>query len=131
VDGRAAATAEWTYETVGDLGSALAGADAVLLSTQYDPAETFVHDLDIPKKYGVYGAVSATTGPGGILRAMRTIPLYREFAAAVREHCPDAWVCNFTNPVTFVIRALYDEYPEIDAVGLCHGVLGTRISYSI
>ncbi len=117
------AVADWTYEAVADLDDALAGADAVILSTQYDPAETFVHDLDIPEQYGIYGAVSATIGPGGIFRAMRTIPLYREFAAAIRENCPDAWVFNFTNPVHFVTRALYDEYPDINAVGLCHEVL--------
>ena len=113
---------EWEYEAVGDLETALDGADAVITSTQYDPAETFVHDLDIPLEYGIYGAVSATIGPGGIFRAMRTIPQYREFAAAIREHCPDAWVFNFTNPVHFVTRALYDEFPEINAVGLCHEV---------
>lgn len=118
-----AATADWSYEAVADIASALNGADAVILSTQFDPAETFVHDLDIPEKYGIYGAVSATIGPGGIFRAMRTIPIYRELANAIREHCPEAWVFNFTNPVHFVTRALYDEYPEINAVGLCHEVL--------
>ncbi|MFC4551149.1 MULTISPECIES: glycoside hydrolase family 4 [Halorussus] len=117
---------DWTYEAVEDLDEALDGADAVILSTQYDPAETFVHDLDIPKEYGIYGAVAATIGPGGIFRAMRTIPLYRKFAAAIRENCPDAWVFNFTNPVHFVTRALYDEYPGINAVGLCHEVIWTR-----
>ena len=120
------ATGEWVYEAFSDLDDALEGADAVMLSTQYNPAETFVHDLDIPKEYGIYGAVAATIGPGGILRAMRTIPVYRRFAAAIRDNCPDAWVFNFTNPVHFVTRALYDEYPDINAIGLCHEVLWAR-----
>jgi alpha-galactosidase/6-phospho-beta-glucosidase family protein len=120
------ATAEWSYEAVGSLEETLEGADAVILSTQYDPRDTFVHDLRIPKEYGIYGAVAATIGPGGIFRAMRTIPVFRRFAAAIREHCPDAWVFNYTNPVHFVTRALYDEYPDINALGLCHEVLGTR-----
>jgi len=126
VQNREGATADWRYEACEDRDAALDGADVVVTSTQFDPAETFVHDLDIPREYGIYGAVSATIGPGGVFRAMRTIPLYREFAAAVREHCPDAWVFNFTNPVHFVTRALYDEFPDINAVGLCHEVLGTR-----
>ena len=120
------ATAQWSYEAVDSLSAALDGADAVILSTQYDPRETFVHDLRIPREYGIYGAVGATIGPGGIFRAMRTIPVYRRFAAAIREHCPDAWVFNYTNPVHFVTRALYNEYPDINALGLCHEVLGTR-----
>jgi alpha-galactosidase/6-phospho-beta-glucosidase family protein len=119
-------TGKWFYEAVENLDEALEDTDAVITSTQFDPAETFVHDLDISQKYGIHGAVSATIGPGGILRAMRTIPLYRKFAAAIREHCPDAWIFNFTNPVHFVTRALYDEYPDINAVGLCHEVMGTR-----
>lgn len=123
VQEREGASADWNYQAVADRAVALDGADAVILSTQFNPAETFIHDLDIPEEYGIYGAVSATIGPGGIFRAMRTIPVYREFAAAIRDHCPDAWVFNFTNPVHFVTRALYDEYPDIKAVGLCHEVL--------
>jgi alpha-galactosidase len=118
--------AEWSYEAVETLEDALSGADVVILSTQYDPRETFVPDLRIPREYGIYGAVGATIGPGGIFRAMRTIPVYKRFAAAIREHCPEAWVFNYTNPVHFVTRALYDEYPDINALGLCHEVLGTR-----
>ena len=126
VTGREEAVADWTYDATETLAATLDGADVVVLSTQYDPTETFVHDLDIPKEYGIHGAVAATIGPGGIFRAMRTIPPYREFAAAIREHCPDAWVFNYTNPVTFATRALYDEYPDVNAIGLCHEVLGTR-----
>lgn len=126
VQEREGAVADWSYEATNSLETTLSGADVVILSTQYNPAETFVHDLDIPERYGIYGAVAATIGPGGIFRAMRTVPLYRTFAAAVREHCPDAWVFNYTNPVHFVTRALYDEYPDINALGLCHEVLGTR-----
>ncbi|RDI69766.1 family 4 glycosyl hydrolase [Halopelagius longus] len=126
VQDRDATTADWEYTATDDLAAALDGADVVLLSTQYNPTETFVHDLDIPKEHGIYGAVAATIGPGGIFRAMRTIPLYREFAAAVRENCPDAWVFNFTNPVHFVTRALYDEFPDINAFGMCHEVLHGR-----
>ncbi|MFB6135704.1 MAG: glycoside hydrolase family 4 [Halobacteriaceae archaeon] len=126
VEDREEAAGNWTYEAVHDLGDALEGADFVVFSTQFDPAETFVHDLDVPREHGIYGAVAATIGPGGMFRAMRTMPVYREFAAAVREHCPDAWVFNYTNPVTFVTRALYEEYPDINAVGLCHEVFGLQ-----
>jgi alpha-galactosidase len=120
------ATASWSYQAVDSLQAALQDADVVILSTQYDPAETFVHDLRIPKRYGIYGAVAATIGPGGIFRAMRTIPVYQRIAAGVREYCPNAWVFNYTNPVHFVTRALYDEFSEINALGLCHEVAGTR-----
>lgn len=123
VQNREDATGDWNYKATKTLKQTLSGANIVITSTQYNPSETFVYDLDIPKQYDIYGAVAATIGPGGILRAMRTIPQYREFAAAVREYCPDAWVFNYTNPVHFVTRALYDEFPGINAIGLCHEVI--------
>lgn len=116
------AVGDWTYTAVDERADALEGADFVILSTQFDPAETFVHDLDISREYGIYHAVGATIGPGGIMRAMRTVPVYREFATAISQQCPDAWVLNYTNPLTFATRALYESFPDINAIGLCHEV---------
>jgi alpha-galactosidase len=119
-------TGDWSYEVHDSLGAALEDADFVVCSTQDDPDETFKHDLDVPKEYGIYQSVGDTVGPGGTLRAMRSVPQYREIAAAVREHCPDAWVFNYTNTMTVCTRTLYEEYPEINAVGLCHEVYSTQ-----
>ena len=116
------AVGDWTYSAVADQESALNGADFVILSTQDPPSETFAHELDLPAEYGLYQTVGDTVGPGGTVRSMRTIPEYRDIAAAVREHCPDAWVLNYTNPMTVCTRTLYEEYPEINAIGLCHEV---------
>jgi alpha-galactosidase len=116
------AVGDWSYEAVRTMEAALEDADFVILSTQDPPAETMAKDLELPQEYGVYQTVGDTVGPGGTLRAMRAIPQYREIAAAVREHCPDAWVINYTNPMTVCTRTLYEEYPDIKAVGLCHEV---------
>lgn len=122
IQDREDAIGDWTYTAVEDRSDALKGADFVILSTQFNPAQTFVHDLDIPQKYGVYHAVGGTIGPGGMMRAMRTIPVYREFGNAIRDYCPEAWVFNYTNPLTLSTRALYETFPEINAIGLCHEV---------
>jgi len=126
IQDREEAIAEWDYRAVPSLADALSGADVVVLSTQDPPAETFAHDLDIPAEYGIYQSVGDTVGPGGTFRAMRAIPQYREIAAAIREHCPDAWVLNYTNPMTVCTRTLYEEFPDIKAVGLCHEVLHVK-----
>ncbi|MEF8851361.1 MAG: glycoside hydrolase family 4 [Haloarculaceae archaeon] len=120
------AVGDWTYEAVDSLAAALSGADFVVCSTQDPPGETFVHDLEIPAEYGIQQTVGDTVGPGGAFRALRAIPQYREVAAAVREHCPDAWVLNYTNPMTVCTRTLSEEYPEINAIGLCHEVYHTQ-----
>jgi alpha-galactosidase/6-phospho-beta-glucosidase family protein len=116
------AVGDWTYEAVETLEAALTDADFVVCSTQDPPAETFAKDLDIPQEYGIYQTVGDTVGPGGTFRALRSIPQYREVAAVVREHCPDAWVFNFTNPMTVCTRTLHEEYPDINAIGICHEV---------
>lgn len=58
----------------------------------------------------------------GVLRAMRTVPIYEGFAKAIKEICPNAWVINFTNPMSICTKTLYDVFPEIKAFGCCHEV---------
>ncbi len=116
------APGEWTFEAHDSLDSALDGADFVVCSTQDPPEETFVHDIDIPQAYDIYQTVADSVGPGGVMRSLRAIPQYRVIAATVREQCPDAWVFNYTNPMTVCTRTLYEEYPDINAIGLCHEV---------
>jgi alpha-galactosidase len=83
-------------------------------------------DVHAPEKYGIYQAVGDTTGPGGLVRALRTIPMYVEFAKAIKEYCPKAWVINYTNPMTLCTKTLYEVFPEIKAFGCCHEVFGTQ-----
>jgi alpha-galactosidase len=126
VQARGEAESDVEYVVEAELSAALSGADFVVLSTQDPPGDTYVHDLDVPREYGVYQTVGDTVGPGGVLRAMRTMPIYRELGSAIQTHCPDAWVINYTNPMTVCTRTLCDAYPDVDVVGLCHGVFGTQ-----
>ena len=120
------AEGDWTYTAVEDRADALKDADFVILSTQDPPDETMAYEIDIPADYGIYQSVGDTVGPGGVIRAMRTIPTYRDIAAGIREHCPNAWVINYTNPMTICVRTLYKEFPEIKAFGACHEVFHTQ-----
>jgi alpha-galactosidase len=79
-------------------------------------------DVHVPEKYGIWQTVGDTAGPGGVLRAMRTVPIYEGFARAIKECCPNAWVLNLTNPMSACVKALYDTFPEIKAFGCCHEV---------
>jgi len=123
---REEAVGEWTFTAHEDRALALRDADFVVCSIQDPPEETFAHDIDIPQEYGIYQTVADTVGPGGTLRSMRAIPQYYDIAATVREECPDAWVINYTNPMTTCTRALYEAYPDINAIGLCHEVFKSQ-----
>ena len=108
------------------LSDALNGADFVVISIQPGPIEMFAGDIDIPKRYGILQPVGDTTGPGGISRALRAIPIYEEFAHQVMRYCPNAWIINYTNPMTLCTATLYAAEPAIKAFGCCHEVFGTQ-----
>ncbi len=116
----------WHYVAVSEQHEALAGADFVVVSILPGTFDEMEYDVHTPEKYGIYQSVGDTIGPGGFFRAMRTVPMMRDIARAVREHCPQAWVINYTNPMAVCVKALYKEFPEIKAFGCCHEVFGTQ-----
>lgn len=120
------ADGNWHYKATDTLKNALCGADFVVISILPGMFDEMESDVHAPEKYGIYQSVGDTAGPGGIIRALRTIPMFEEFADAIRAHCPDAWVINYTNPMTVCVRTLYKTFPQIKAFGCCHEVFGTQ-----
>lgn len=116
------AVSQFTYTVSPDLQTALTGADFVLISILPGTFREMRSDVHAPEKYGIYQSVGDTVGPGGVLRAMRTVPIYEGFAKAIEAYCPSAWVLNLTNPMSACVRALYDTFPTIKAFGCCHEV---------
>ena len=101
---------------------ALRGADFVVNAIQvggYEPCT--VIDFEIPKKYGLRQTIADTLGIGGIMRALRTIPVMEEFARDMADVCPDAWLLNYTNPMAMLTGYML-RYTPVKTVGLCHSV---------
>ncbi len=113
---------KWEYKVYENIGDALDGADFVACSILPGTFDEMEGDVHLPEKYGIYQSVGDTVGPGGVLRAMRTVPIYEGFAKEIKKHCPKAWVINLTNPMTACTKTLYDVFPEIKAFGCCHEV---------
>ncbi|MFD2333604.1 alpha-glucosidase/alpha-galactosidase [Cohnella sp. GCM10020058] len=120
------APGKWRYEAARTLPEALKGADFVIISILPGSFELMASDVHLPEEYGIYQSVGDTVGPGGLLRALRTIPQYVEIAGAIKAHAPEAWVINYTNPMTLCTRTLYEVFPGIKAIGCCHEVFGTQ-----
>lgn len=106
--------------------SALKGVDFVIMSIEPGPTEARYGDLEIPRKYGIEQPVGDTIGPGGLLRAMRCVPVYIAYAKLIMELCPKAWVINYTNPMTVCTAVLYAVTPEIKAFGCCYEIFGVQ-----
>lgn len=101
---------------------ALRGAGYVVNAIQvggYEPAT--VIDFEIPKKYGLRQTIADTLGIGGIMRALRTIPVCLDFAHDMEEVCPQALFLNYVNPMAMITGAML-RGSSIRTVGLCHSV---------
>lgn len=101
---------------------ALRGARFVINAIQvglYDPCT--IIDFEVPKKYGLRQTIGDTLGIGGIMRALRTIPVMDDFAKDMQEVCPNALFLNYTNPMA-MLSGYMQRYTGIETVGLCHSV---------
>lgn len=103
---------------------ALKGADAVCCTILVGSVNTWRHDIEIPKKYGVDTNVGDTRGPSGVFRALRTIPVMVDICKDMERYCPDAILLNYTNPMAMLCRAM-QRTSSIRVTGLCHSVQGT------
>lgn len=117
---------KWNYHASESPEESLRNADFVIISILPGTFNEMESDVHAPEKYGIYQSVGDTSGPGGIVRAMRTIPMYEQIAEYIKEYCPNAWVINYTNPMTLCVKTLYRVFPEIKAFGCCHEVFGTQ-----
>ena len=117
---------KWNYLAVDEIDKALKGCDAVVISVMPGTLDEMESDVHAPEAYGIYQSVGDTVGAGGFMRAMRTIPMYVTIAEAIRDYSPNAWVINYTNPMTLCVRTLYHVFPKIKAFGCCHEVFGTQ-----
>jgi len=116
----------WVYKAVETLPQALLGADFIVISILPGTFDEMHSDVHTPERHGIYQSVGDTAGPGGIIRSLRTIPMFVDIANAIKEHAPTAWVINYTNPMSICMKTLYHTFPEIKAFGCCHEVFGTQ-----
>lgn len=105
-----------------NLKDALDNADFAINAIQvggYEPCT--VTDFEVPKKYGLRQTIADTLGIGGIFRALRTIPVMKQFTDVMEEVCPNVLFLNYTNPMA-ILSGYVQRYSKIKTVGLCHSV---------
>lgn len=109
---------DMTVHLTTNLQEALAGADFVTTQIRVGQLAARIQDEKIPLRYGVLG--QETTGPGGFMKAQRTIPVLLDLCQNMETLCPDAWLINFTNPAGIVTEAIA-KYSPIKSLGICSG----------
>lgn len=112
------------------LQAALEGADYVVTAFSVGGFDSMRHDLQIPARYGIRQPVGDSVGPGGIFRALRSVPVVVEVATAMRAVCPDALLVNVSNPLSALCRAAALSAP-VPVVGLCNELVGLQFTLSL
>lgn len=108
-----------------DRAKALDGADFAFNTIQvagFRPGT--VIDFEIPRRYRLRQTIGDTLGIGGIMRALRTIPVMLDMLHDMETWCPDVLHLNYVNPMSMIVKAA-NEASTIQTVGLCHSVQGT------
>lgn len=102
----------------------LEGTDYIVNSIEVSGLACVRHDNDIPLEFGVSQNIGDTIGPGGLMKALRTVPVYLEILSDCEVHCPNALVLNYTNPMNIMCLSA-QRTSFMKTVGLCHSVQGT------
>ena len=104
-----------------DLEAALEGADYVITAIEIKRYFYWSQDFHIPRKHGFNQIYGENGGPGGLFHALRNFEPSMKIARAMEKVCPDAWLLNYTNPLTKLCEVL-TKLSKIKVIGLCHGV---------
>ena len=114
---RPEAKGDWKFEVKDSLKEVLTGCDFAVISILPGTFDEMASDVHLPERLGIYQSVGDTAGPGGIIRGLRTIPMFVEIAEAIKKYAPDCWVINYTNPMSLCVKTLYHVFPQIKAFG--------------
>ncbi len=121
---------ELSARATNDLDRALDGAEFVVTALSVGGFSSMRHDIEIPARYGVHQPVGDSVGPGGIFRALRSVPVVLEVARRMERYCPGALLLNVSNPLSALCRAVTRE-TAISTVGLCNEVVGLKFVLSL
>src|SRR5215469_13513223 len=114
----------WSVRASTERRDLLAGSDFIINTIEVAGLANVRNDFDIPMKYGVNQCIGDTIGPGGVFKALRTGPAWLDILHDAEQFCPQAWVLNYTNPMSILTLAAL-KGTGMRTVGLCHSVQAT------
>ena len=115
---------KWRVQASADRTKVLKGSDYVINTIEVSGTACVRYDNDIPLKYGIDQCIGDTIGPGGIMKALRTLPVFLEILQDIERYCPYALIMNYTNPMSIMTLASLRSTSQ-PFIGLCHSVQGT------
>ncbi len=117
----------FTISAGNDRAEALKDADHVIISIEVgDRFELWDQDWKVPQQYGIRQVYGENGGAGGIFHALRIIPPILEICDDIMKICPEAYVFNYSNPMTAIVTTVKRKYPEIRFIGMCHEIASLK-----
>lgn len=128
----------FTVNATTDRKAAFVGADFIISSIEVgNRFELWDEDWKIPLQYGVRQVYGENGGPGGIFHSLRIVPVILDIVKDAMDICPDAYIFNFSNPMTAICTTVKRAFPQAKFIGLCHeiaslngwlpGILGMKL----
>ncbi|NMA21275.1 MAG: hypothetical protein GX927_11920 [Lentisphaerae bacterium] len=114
-----------TVKASTDLRIALTDADHVITSCEKNRYAYWAQDFALAEKHGIFQIKAENGGPGGLIHGLCNICLYKEILEMMAQVCPDAWLMNFSNPMSILCTYFKNYFPGIKALGFCHQVHGS------
>ena len=102
---------------------ALVGADFVVIAIEVgDRFALWELDQSVPRQFGFTQTFGENGGPGGLFHSLRIVPPILEICADIERICPEAWVFNYSNPMSRICTTVHRAFPDLKFVGLCHEI---------
>jgi alpha-galactosidase len=106
-----------------DRRAAFKGANFIVSSIEVgNRFRLWDEDWKIPQQYGIHQVYGENGGPGGVFHALRITPVILDIVKDAMELCPDAWIFNYSNPMTAIVTTVKRAYPQAKFVGMCHEI---------
>ena len=115
---------DWHVIASTDRREVLKDSDYIINTIEVAGLENVRNDYDIPMKYGIDQCIGDTIGPGGLFKALRTLPAWLDILADVERLAPKSLLLNYTNPMSLTVLTGV-RATRLSIVGLCHSVQGT------
>ncbi len=113
----------FTVDATLDRKAALKDADFVIISIEVgDRFALWDQDWTLPQQYGIRQVYGENGGPGGLFHSLRIIPPILAICDDIVKICPDAWVFNYSNPMSRICTTVHRKYPDLKFIGMCHEI---------
>ncbi len=113
----------FTVNATTDRRAAFKGASFIISSIEVgNRFQLWDEDWKIPMQYGVHQVYGENGGPGGVFHALRIIPPILAIVKDAMEICPEAYIFNYSNPMTAICTAVKRAYPQARFIGMCHEI---------